>query len=143
MGRPLTMGDSTDAQSLVQPHTTPGFSTEIWREIASWLSPRDLKSLLLVPHILSRIASELLFRKIDLFFGEPGEAGAGTSRLTSCAVSDKRESQRSADILTRIIVDKDFAKHVKTLRVFYQGRDVSPMTFQTGKQRDLVQLSGY
>ncbi|EPS99979.1 hypothetical protein FOMPIDRAFT_1123433 [Fomitopsis schrenkii] len=106
---------ANSGKSLVQPHTTPGFSTEIWREIASWLPPRDLKSLLLVPHILSRIAGELLFRKIDLFF-----------------VSDKRESQRSADILTRIIVDKDFAKHVKTLRVFYQGRDVSPMTFQTG-----------
>lgn len=131
------MGDSTDAQSLVQPHTTPGFSTEIWREIASWLPPRDLKSLLLVPHILSRIAGELLFRKIDLFFGEPGEAGAELSRLTS-VVSDKRESQRSADILTRIIVDKDFAKHVKTLRVFYQGRDVSPMTFQTGERPALV-----
>ncbi|TFY63633.1 hypothetical protein EVJ58_g3131, partial [Rhodofomes roseus] len=115
IGRTLTMGDSPDAQSLIQPHTTPGFSTEIWREIARWLPPRDLKNVLLVPHIMSRIASELLFRKIDLFF-----------------VPDKRESQRSADILTRVIVDKEFAKHVKTLRVFYQGRDVSPMTFQTG-----------
>lgn len=136
------MGDSTTAQSLIQPHTTPGFSTEIWREIASWLPPRDLKSLLLVPHILSRIAGELLFRKIDLFFGELGGTEAGLSWLTSCAVSDKRESQRSADILTRIIVDKDFAKHVKTLRVFYQGRDVSPMTFQTGEWHVLVELSG-
>ncbi|KAH9834599.1 uncharacterized protein C8Q71DRAFT_797831 [Rhodofomes roseus] len=106
---------ANSGKSLIQPHTTPGFSTEIWREIARWLPPRDLKNVLLVPHILSRIASELLFRKIDLFF-----------------VPDKRESQRSADILTRVIVDKEFAKHVKTLRVFYQGRDVSPMTFQTG-----------
>ncbi|CCM02058.1 uncharacterized protein FIBRA_04134 [Fibroporia radiculosa] len=99
----------------IEPHTTPGFSTEIWREIARWLSPRDLKNLLLVPHVLSRIASQLLFQKIDLYF-----------------VSDKRESQRSADILTRIIVDDEFAKHVKMLRVFFQGRDVSSMTFQTG-----------
>lgn len=55
--------------------------------------------------------------------------------LTSDCIADKRESQRSADILTRIIVDPEFAKHVKTLRVFYQGRDVSPMTFQTGKEQ--------
>ncbi|KZT68584.1 hypothetical protein DAEQUDRAFT_671217 [Daedalea quercina L-15889] len=124
---------ANSGKSLVQPHTTPGFSTEIWREIARWLPPRDLKNLLLVPHILSRIASELLFRKIDLFFGEPDEAEEEVSScLTSFSVSDKRESQRSADILTRIIVDKEFAKHVRTLRVFYQGRDVSPMTFQTG-----------
>lgn len=104
---------ANSGKSLVQPHTTPGFSTEIWREIALWLPPRDLKSLLLVPHVLSRIASQLLFHKIDLYF-------------------DKRESQRSADILTRIITDNDFAKHVRTIRVFYQGRDVSPMAFQTG-----------
>ncbi|KAI0937970.1 hypothetical protein AcW1_002363 [Taiwanofungus camphoratus] len=102
-------------KSLVEPNTTPGFSTEIWREIALWLPPRDLKNLLLVPHILSRIASQLLFQKIDLHF-----------------VSDKWESQRSADILTRIITDAEFAKHVKTMRVFFQGRDISPMTFQTG-----------
>ena len=57
------------SQPLVQPHTTPGFSTEIWREIALWLPPRDLKSLLQVPHVLSRIASELLFQRIDLHLG--------------------------------------------------------------------------
>ena len=57
------------SQPPVQPHTTPGFSTEIWREIALWLPPRDLKSLLHVPHVLSRIASELLFQRIDLQLG--------------------------------------------------------------------------
>ncbi|TBU54938.1 hypothetical protein BD310DRAFT_969499 [Dichomitus squalens] len=99
----------------VQPHTTPGFSTEIWREIALWLPPRDLKSLLHVPHVLSRIASELLFQRIDLHLA-----------------SEKRESQRSADILTRIITDATFAGHVKTLRVFVPGRETFPITFQTG-----------
>ena len=57
-------------KAVVRPHTTPGFSTEIWREIATWLPPRDLKSLLGVPHVLSRIASELLFQSIDLHLGE-------------------------------------------------------------------------
>lgn len=99
-------------------HTIPGqprFSTEIWRQIALWLPRRDLKTLLLVPHVLSRIASQLLFRKIDLHFG-----------------SDKWDSQRSADILTRIITDSAFANLVRTLRIFVPGRDVVPMTFQTG-----------
>ncbi|KAI0673254.1 hypothetical protein C8Q78DRAFT_1077528 [Trametes maxima] len=100
---------------LIQPHTTPGFSTEIWREIALWLPPRDLKSLLQVPHVLSRIASELLFQRIDLHLA-----------------SEKRESQRSADILTRIITDASFASHVRTLRVFVPGRETFPITFQTG-----------
>ncbi|KAI0772310.1 hypothetical protein BD413DRAFT_612487 [Trametes elegans] len=100
---------------LVQPHTTPGFSTEIWREIALWLPPRDLKSLLKVPHVLSRIASELLFQRVDLHLA-----------------SEKRESQRSADILTRIITDASFASHIRTLRVFVPGRETSPLTFQTG-----------
>lgn len=93
----------------------PRFSTEIWRQIALWLPRRDLKTLLHIPHVLSRIASQLLFRKIDLFFA-----------------SDKWDSQRSADILTRIITDSAFANLVRTLRIFVPGRDVVPMTFQTG-----------
>ena len=102
-------------------NTVPGqprFSTEIWRQIALWLPRHDLKTLLLVPHVLSRIASQLLFRKIDLHFG-----------------SDKWDSQRSADILTRIITDNAFANLVRTLRIFVPGRDVVPMSFQTGEAR--------
>lgn len=56
-------------QSSYQPNQPPGFSTEVWREIAMFLPRRDLKMLLLLPHVLSRIASQLLFRKIDLHFG--------------------------------------------------------------------------
>ncbi|KAI0633147.1 hypothetical protein C8Q77DRAFT_1218476 [Trametes polyzona] len=107
-------GVSTDKPPTL-PHGTPAFSTEIWREIVLWLPPRDLKSLLQVPHVISRIASELLFQRIDLHLA-----------------SEKRESQRSADILTRIITDASFASHVKTLRVFVPGRETFPITFQTG-----------
>ncbi|CDO75712.1 hypothetical protein BN946_scf184493.g10 [Trametes cinnabarina] len=103
------------SKQIFKPRTTPGFSTEIWREIALWLPPRDLKSLLQVPHVLSRIASELLFQRIDLHLA-----------------SEKRESQRSADILTRMITDASFASHVKTLRVYVPGRETFPITFQTG-----------
>ncbi|KAI0712715.1 hypothetical protein C8T65DRAFT_646692 [Cerioporus squamosus] len=111
----MTQHVGNQGKTLVLPHTTPGFSTEIWREIALWLPPRDLKSLLRVPHVLSRIASELLFQRIDLHLA-----------------SEKRESQRSADILTRIITDATFASHVKTLRVFVPGRETFPITFHTG-----------
>ncbi len=53
-------------------------------------------------------------------------------RLRSSTASEKRESQRSADILTRIITDASFASHVKTLRVFVPGRETFPITFHTG-----------
>ena len=58
----------TDSWQL-QPNSSPGFSNEIWVLIASFLGKNDLKSLLSVPHALSRIASQKLFQKIDLHFG--------------------------------------------------------------------------
>ena len=51
---------------------------EIWREIALFLPRRDLKTLLFVPHILSRVASQLLFRELDLHFSS-SDAGMGES----------------------------------------------------------------
>ncbi|KAI0791127.1 hypothetical protein C8Q75DRAFT_716245 [Abortiporus biennis] len=111
----MALPTGNTGKSLTHPRGAPGFSTEIWRQIALYLPRRDLKTLLLVPHVLSRIASQLLFRKVDLHFA-----------------ADKWDSQRSADILTRIITDSAFASLVKTLRVFVPGRDISPMTFQTG-----------
>ena len=60
----------------------------------------------------------------------PPTAAAGPS--VAAAASEKRESQRSADILTRIITDAAFAAHVRTLRVFVPGREPAPITFQMG-----------
>lgn len=111
--RALMGGTLHPSKNSHQPHQTPSFSTEVWREIATFLPRRDLKTLLVLPHVLSRIASQLLFRKIDLHF-------------------DKEHAQQSADILTRIITDASFSSHVKTLRIFVAGRDTFPMTFQTG-----------
>ena len=76
------MPHSLVVKSLVRPHTTPRFSTEIWREVALWLPPRDLKSLLAVPHVLSRIASELLFQRIDLHLCELAPAPASPGPAT-------------------------------------------------------------
>ncbi|KIP12194.1 hypothetical protein PHLGIDRAFT_124352 [Phlebiopsis gigantea 11061_1 CR5-6] len=108
MGRSIHPG-----KNALQARQLATFSTEVWREIARFLPRRDLKTLLLLPHVLSRIASQLLFRRVDLHF-------------------DREHAQQSADLLTRIITDSVFATHVKTLRVFVPGRDTHPMAFQTG-----------
>jgi len=109
----MTHATALPGKATVTRRGLPGFSTEIWRQIAWWLPRRDLKTLLSVPHVLSRIASQTLFRKIDLHFG-----------------SDRFDSQRSADMLTRVITDGAFASNIRTLRVFVPG--VVPMSFQTG-----------
>ncbi|KAL0960739.1 hypothetical protein HGRIS_005762 [Hohenbuehelia grisea] len=141
----------------------PRFSPEIWREIVLFLPRRDLKTLLRVPHTLSRIASQLLFCKINLYFSSwesveedetetwrssavgPGHAGMGlidahkggaggsTSVHADHAEQDSWHAQRSADILTRIIVDPGFAALVKTLRIYATKRDRDgSLAFQIG-----------
>ncbi|KAF7760052.1 hypothetical protein Agabi119p4_11747 [Agaricus bisporus var. burnettii] len=112
-------------------------SVEIWREIALFLPRRDLKSLLFIPHAISRVASQLLFRELSLHFGDlkynttdgeqiwrDNESSAGTDDAA-------RHAQRSADILTRIILDPSFAHPVRTLRIFASTRD-GGLAFQTG-----------
>ncbi|KAJ7826991.1 hypothetical protein B0H14DRAFT_3873846 [Mycena olivaceomarginata] len=97
----------------VLPASKGRFSDEIWREIALWLPRRDLKTLLFVPNALSRVASQLLFRRLDL-------------HLAAYA-------QRTADILTRVIVDPSFGGFVRTLCIYSYatGKDES-MAFQMG-----------
>ncbi|KIM35498.1 hypothetical protein M413DRAFT_449710, partial [Hebeloma cylindrosporum] len=117
-------------------------SNEIWREVALHVSRRDLKALLFVPHPLSRIASQLLFWELDLHFtaSSDGEGDhfpepyPSAYRITPPQRDeDARHAQRSADILTRIIVDNSFASAVRTLRIFAWRRDRDGSTaFQTG-----------
>ena len=125
---------------LPRPDLRERISTEIWREIALHLPRRDLKSLLFVPHRISRIASQLLFRELDLYFTR-GDADddhldtyiADRRTSTSQRDEDNRHAQRSADILTRIIVDSAFATAVRTLRIFASRTDKDgSMAFQTG-----------
>jgi hypothetical protein len=142
--------DNVEAKTLLHQWTTtmprearhiicgPKFSTEIWREIATFLPRRDLKSLLYVPHSLSRVASQLLFRKIDLHFSGwvdadvEGELWSPPGTITG-RDQDAWHAQRSADILTRIITDTAFASLVRTLRIFAPKRDRDgTVAFQTG-----------
>ncbi|KAI0341137.1 hypothetical protein BDW22DRAFT_1359361 [Trametopsis cervina] len=106
--------DHSEARALInsavqhQSNHSPELSTEIWHEIALLLPRRDLKTLLSVPHVLSRVASQLLFCQVDLHF-----------------TLDTKESERSADILTRIITDPSFALNIRTLRLFAPGTNQS------------------
>ncbi|KAJ7108597.1 hypothetical protein C8R44DRAFT_842911 [Mycena epipterygia] len=109
----------------VLPASKGRFSDEIWREIALWLPRRDLKTLLFVPNALSRVASQVLFQKLDLHLSVPpnhDDAGAPA-----------HYAQRSADILTRVIVDPSFGSFVRTLCIYSYaiGKDDS-MAFQIG-----------
>ncbi|KAG6905851.1 hypothetical protein DXG01_000406 [Tephrocybe rancida] len=106
------------------------FSVEIWREVALYLPRHDLKALLFIPHAVSRVASRILFQKLDLHFGgidaeegrsDPWPHHTGDVGLTRD--EDARHAQRSADILTRIIIDSTFASAVRTLRIYAPIRD--------------------
>ncbi|KAG2352107.1 hypothetical protein BDR07DRAFT_1439519 [Suillus spraguei] len=122
-----------------EPAGPPRFSSEVWREIALNLPKRDLKSLLLVPHALSRIASQLIFREIDLHFTASPGPPRGDNKYKDAhgdhdeqAELDAWHYQRSADILTRILVDPVFASHIRSLSVYAIVSDASPYSFKTG-----------
>ena len=117
----------------------------MWREIAHYLPKRDLKSLLLVPNVLSRIASQLLFREIDLHLTAAMEPGSAEGRFRplqgECLNQDIDvwHHQRSADILTRILVDPHFAGQVRSLSVYAVSYDVTqPLAFQVGMTISLL-----
>jgi hypothetical protein len=146
--------DHTEAQSMLhlrlappeerllpQPRHGIRFSAEIWREVALFLPRRDLKVLLFVPHMLSRVACQLLFRNIDLHFGpdEDEEAGATKPWSAHSKEDDNWQAQRTADILTRMIVDPSFACLPRTLRMYLPRRDIEcSIGFQTGKSSSLA-----
>ncbi|KAG8220747.1 hypothetical protein J3R82DRAFT_2161 [Butyriboletus roseoflavus] len=124
---------------LREPDCPPRFSAEVWREIALFLPKRDLKSLLFVPNALSRIASQLLFREINIHLTAAVEPGGADSRFRPTQGEsvdqdiDAWHYQRSADILTRILVDPHFAGQVRSLSIFALSYDVKqPLAFQVG-----------
>ena len=94
-------------------------SNEIWREIASFLSRRDLRNLIFVPHPLSSIARQLLFREISVAFStgeqdsEDGDEDKGDKEEMQ-----NRQARLSAEILSQLIADPACASQVRTLRVW-------------------------
>ena len=90
---------------------------EIWREVATWLSRPDWKTLLLVPHPLRKFASDLFFQDIflqlDVYVYHRGDTqlNPGLEELEAW------HSKRALDIMTRILRDWRFASRVRSLRV--------------------------
>lgn len=116
----------------------PRFSNEIWSEIASFLPRRDLRSLLLVPHVLSSIATRLLFRDVCLQFGT---AQFDTGYSEGAAEIDKWHAQRSADILIRLVSDTEYAGLVKSLSVRAPEEGQAVTSFQTGALSSSLNLT--
>ena len=118
-------------------------SPEVWRRIAEFLPRRDLKTLLHIPHVLSRIAFERVFQRIDLDLGACILAGEKVLWKNGDFYDDpdrpglrleKKLAQRTADIVARIVLDPSFAKLVKTVRISAGRRDASHhMAFQTSR----------
>ncbi|KAH9052724.1 hypothetical protein EDB87DRAFT_1655810 [Lactarius vividus] len=107
----------------------PRFSNEIWRDIATFLPRHDLRNLLLVPHVLSSIASQLLFRNVCLQFGT-AQLESGFTEVA--ADVDKWHAQRSADILTRLVSDVAYAGLVRSLTIWAPEKTKNVLTsFQT------------
>jgi hypothetical protein len=130
---------ANSSKLIREPDGPPCFSAEVWRHIALYLPKRDLKSLLLVPHALSRIASQLIFCDIDLHFTASPDLSRSENRSKNIhdehgdQEHDAWHYQRSADILTRILVDPVFALQVKSLSVYTPVSDTSrTLAFQTG-----------
>ena len=107
--------------------------------MASYLPRRDLKTLLHIPHVLSRIAFELVFQRIDLHIGScklSGEEkywrdGDDDPERPGLRL-EKQLVQRTADIIARIVLDPSFAKLVKTVRISAsRSNRCHHMAFQT------------
>jgi hypothetical protein len=111
------------------------FSNEIWSEIASFLSRRDLRSLLLVPHVLSSIASRLLFKDVCLQFGT---AQFDTGYSEDAAGIDRWHAQRSAEILIRLLSDTEYADLVRSLSIRAPEEGQTLTSFQTGASVVLI-----
>lgn len=112
-------------------------SPEIWRQVASYLPRRDLKSLLQLPHVLSRIAFQLVFTRIDLHFGvcklanEEGKHDLDDPDRPGFKL-EKRLAQRTADIIARVVLDPSFANLIRTVRISAERKDRSNhMAFRT------------
>jgi len=107
----------------------PRFSNEIWKEIASLLSRRDLRSLLFVPHALSSIASRLLFRDIYI---QLGTAQSDTGYSGGAAETDNWHAQRNADIFIRLLLNAEYAGLDVSLSVRAPEEGPTVDSFQTG-----------
>ncbi|KAI0262794.1 hypothetical protein BC834DRAFT_1001800 [Gloeopeniophorella convolvens] len=137
-GGKMSIGDQTN-----RAHGPPRFSNEIWREIASFLPRRDLRSLLLVPHALSSIASQMLFKKVCLHFGTAQLDPTCNGGPEAASEIDQWHAQRSADILSRLVSDTTYANLVRSLTVWAPEDSKNVLTsFQIGMLANVLPKLG-
>ena len=98
--------------------------------MALYLSKSDLRSLLLVPHALSAIASQLLLQTVNLQFGTEPHRRHFTDILSQ--ELDEWHARRSAEILTHLVSDPKHACHVHSLNVFSSSTE-GALAFQLGE----------
>jgi hypothetical protein len=118
----------------------PELPVEIWAEISQWLPRSDLKTLLYVPHPLRVSASELYFREIVVeFYVCPTLFMASHLGLAQPVA---RNTQKSLEILLRILKDAPFARRVKTFKIFMNDSKVaSDLCFEMGKHSSSLHAS--
>jgi hypothetical protein len=79
---------------------------EIWGEISRRLPRSDLKTLLLVPHPIREVASQMFWQDISLRFDVYAKPDFEIWHI-----------ERSFGIMTRILRDPSFACRVRTLKI--------------------------
>ena len=107
------------------------FPVEIWSEILQWVPRCDLKVLLNIPHRLRGPASELYFREILLHF----DAYPPHFPYINLDISQSAawQSQRSLEILARIMRDVPFAHRIRTLTVSVDNFALVNLDFEMGE----------
>jgi hypothetical protein len=112
--------DST-AQVSDTTYKVPHLPVELWRKIVSYLSRRDLRSLVSVPHVLSSIARQFLFRDVTLHLGT-GKWNADRAEVLFNPEIDKWHARRSAEILCRLNSDATYASQVRSFTIWAPQR---------------------
>ena len=75
---------------------------EIWENIAKFIPRYFLRTWLFVSSFYRDIAARVIFRTVDLYFGE-----------------DQGSQNRGLDILDRVKADPVFARYIKTFRLHW------------------------
>ena len=86
------------------------------------------------PESLARSYSRRLIFTLVCFLPSAPARLAWLTTTLGWEAADKSESQKSADMLTRIILDPEFAIHVRTMRIFVpaEREHVQSFAFQLG-----------
>ncbi|KDQ08358.1 hypothetical protein BOTBODRAFT_569579 [Botryobasidium botryosum FD-172 SS1] len=92
---------------------------EIWLAVASYLPVTSLQSWLSVSRFLHDIALPIIFRRVSLQFGMPPD-------LRRQLIPEwQRKSNRTVEIVDRILSDREFAANIRTLVVHANNEDVA------------------